>query len=251
MSLWSNLRRHLPFRSTDTTEAQLERLQKLIGYRFNDPDLLCLGLTHRSVSRAANSHQPSNERLEFLGDSVLGLVIADQLYRDYPCLTEGDLTKKKAMLVNETTLSNVAVEIGLNDFVFMSPEEERSGGRERPSIISDAFESVIGAVYIDGGLEAARQVVLLCIYSRRESILSDISQRNFKGELLEHSQARGQGMPSYDILSETGPDHNKTFHVVVSISGVMIGEGTGSSKKEAEQAAACLALERLAEQAES
>jgi ribonuclease III len=245
MNLWAALKRLLSSPSPPSVGVDLGAFQRLIGYEFRDLSLLALSLTHRSVARTSGNHQPSNERLEFLGDSVLGLVIAERLYSDRPLATEGDLTKLKAMLVNESALSQVAIEVGINRFVFMSPEEERSGGRERPSIISDAFEAVIGAVFIDGGLEEARRLVLELIYSRKDSIISDSSQQNYKGDLLELIQGRGEGMPLYEIASEIGPDHDKTFHVVVSLNGTRLGDGVGSSKKEAEQRAACMALEKL------
>lgn len=248
MSLWGKLRRLLLPSTPTPTDEQLEELQRLLGYQFRDQELLRLSLSHRSATRVNGcAAGESNERLEFLGDSVLGLVIADQLYRDNPDMPEGDLTKQKAMLVNEATLAHVAVEVGLNRFVLMSPEEDRSGGRTRPSIISDAFEAVIGALFVDGGLRVARPVVLNWIYSRRESIISDGAQQNYKGNLLELMQGLGRGMPQYDIVSESGPDHDKTFKVRVMIEGTCIGDGVGSSKKEAEQRAACKALEFLAQ----
>jgi len=230
---------------TTARDKDLDEFQKLIGYYFQDTKLLKLSLTHRSFIRAGNAHLPSNERLEFLGDSVLGLIIAHQLYRDCPGMSEGELTKTKAMLVNETTLTRVARDIGLNRYIRVSSDEARTGGRERSSIISDAFESVIGAVYRDGGLEAARQVVLTLIYVRRGAIISDDSQRNFKGDLLELIQSKGDGIPRYEVVSETGPDHEKEFYVIVSINGQKVGTGRGLSKKEAEQKAASEALEYL------
>ncbi|UCC44377.1 MAG: ribonuclease III [Candidatus Zixiibacteriota bacterium] len=221
----------------------LEKCQQLIGYRFRDPDLLELALTHRSYVRAGNHHLPSNERLEFLGDSVLGLAVAAKLYEDHPHKREGDLTKTKAMLVNELTLARIGQEIGLNQLIRLSPEEERTGGRERSSIVSDAVESVIGAVYIDSNFHTAADMVVRLIYSRKDSIIADEAQRNYKGDLLELAQGRGEGMPHYDIVSETGPDHDKTFHVIVSVNGHKLGEGWGQSKKEAEQRAAAQGLE--------
>lgn len=228
---------------------QVRRAEEIIGYSFRDPDLLRLALTHRSIVSTDQEISESNERLEFLGDSVLGLVIADQLYVDHPELSEGDLTKTKAMLVNETTLATVGRETGLNTCIHLSPEEARSGGHDRASIIADAFESIIGAAYRDGGLATARDIVLRLIYIHRERIESDESQRNCKGELLELIQGRGEGMPRYDVISERGPDHEKEFHVVVTVGGEKVGEGVGLSKKEAEQKAAAMALERYEREA--
>ena len=158
MTLWHDLKKIFNKSSEASDLTHLIAVQDIIGYHFHDIDLLRLALTHRSFYRQKNSRARSNERLEFLGDSVLGLVIADSLYRDYPGYREGHLTKIKAMLVNEITLSNVAKGIKLNHHILMSPEENRLGGRERPSIISDAFESVIGAVYLDGGFDVAGDI---------------------------------------------------------------------------------------------
>ena len=222
----------------------LQKFQELIGYQFRDESLLRTSLTHRSYSHSSNANELCNERLEFLGDSVLGLLIAEQLYRDHPEMQEGQLTQTKALLVNESTLADIGRDMKLNDYVLLASEEERSGGRDRSSIVADAFESVIGAVFLDGGLDAARDLVLRLIYAHREDIISDASRRNFKGELLELIQARGDGLPRYDVVLEEGPDHEKVFHVEVYISGTQFGTGSGLSKKEAEQKAAAIALER-------
>jgi ribonuclease-3 len=229
----------------DLSKADLERVQTIIGYTFRDITLLVLALTHRSFSHLHEICEPSNERLEYLGDSVLGLIIADQLYRDHPKIMEGDLTKIKSLLVNEGALAETAIEVGLNEYLRLSPEEDRAGGRLRPSIVSDAFESIIGAVYLDGGLDCARDIVMRLLYSRREELTSNASSRNYKGELLEAVQARAHGIPRYEVLSESGPDHDKIFEVAVFINGQKAGTGTGSSKKEAEQRAAAVALDDL------
>lgn len=233
--------------SSITTNAtdDFAAVYRLTGYRFDNPTLLELGLSHRSIARSAERGGTSYERLEFLGDSVLGLVISEQLYKDRPGETEGNLTKTKAMLVNETTLAQVGREIGLNSHIKVSADEERAGGRDRNSIIADAFEAVIGAIYLDGGIDPARHFILKEIYSRRDSIISDLAQRNYKGELLELVQAKGDGVPKYDVISEAGPDHDKTFHVIVTVAGEKVGEGSGQSKKEAEQRAAAMALEQM------
>ncbi|MDH4157364.1 MAG: ribonuclease III [candidate division Zixibacteria bacterium] len=235
------------FRSVESAEynPDLDEFQILIGYRFVKENLLHLCLSHRSFSHQDNRGQKSNERLEFLGDSVLGLVIAELLYRDHPEAREGELTKKKALLVNETTLASIGRKIRLNNFIRLSEEEDRSGGRQRPSIIADAFESVIGAVFLDGGVDAARDVVFRLIYAHKRDIITDESQRNFKGELLEYIQSRGDGMPHYTVASEEGPDHRKVFNVEVYIGSEKYGVGSGYSKKEAEQKAAAEALNKI------
>ena len=245
MSLWDTLNRLLRPTPAKSEAHDLDQFEGILGYRFRRHALLQQSLTHRSIVRARDGLIPSNERLEFLGDSVLGLVIADQLCHDHPEWPEGDLTKLKAMLVNEAALSRVGMEVGLNKYILLSSDEERSGGRERPSIVSDAFEAVIGAIYLDGGFEAARRTILECLYSRRDAIISDESQRNFKGELLELVQGQGGGSPQYEIISESGPDHDKVFSVAVWVGDNRLGEGSGPSKKEAEQRAACVALDRL------
>ncbi len=244
MSLWNKIRTIFsPFSARYKKDPVLQ-VQELIGYQFHDESLLKMSLTHRSYSHASDRDMLSNERLEFLGDSVLDLIIAEQLYRDHPDINEGELTKTKALLVNESTLAEIGSEIQLNMYLLLAPEEERAGGRERASIISDALESVIAAVFLDGGIEAAREVVLRLIYSCKEDLVTDASRRNFKGELLELVQAQGQGFPRYEVASETGPDHEKVFTVNVYVAGEKAGTGSGSTKKEAEQKAAALALER-------
>jgi len=234
-------------KKSPTKQINLDKVQEIIGYRFNELSLLRLALTHRSYASTSDDADQSNERMEFLGDSVLGLVIAHQLFKDHPDWREGELTKVKALLVNETTLAEIGKEIGLNQHIFLSIDEDKSGGSERSSIVSDAVESVIAAVYMDGGLDAARKFVLEQIYTRKANVVADRSQRNYKGELLELVQGKGESMPRYDVVSESGPDHDKTFNVVVSINGRALGSGIGSSKKEAEQKAAAEALERLVE----
>lgn len=228
-----------------TKSSDLSEIQQIVGFQFADLSILELSLTHRSFFKSgeSNNSHAANERLEFLGDSVLGMVISDKLFEDFPHLREGELTKMKAKLVNEVTLFKIGTETGINNFIRMSKEEERSGGRNRPSIVSDAFESVIAAVYLDGGLEPARKLILELIYAHRDRLISDESQRNYKGEFLELIQAQGGGNPRYDVVSEKGPDHEKIFDVEVYVGNQKIGYGSGNSKKEAEQMAASNALE--------
>ncbi|MDF1545046.1 MAG: ribonuclease III [bacterium] len=244
MRFWEPLRRLLNPGQNTESDPDIPKFEQLIGYRFRDRNLLLLSLTHRSYFQNDGGRSPANERLEFLGDSVLGLVISHKLYDDHPELREGELTKMKAQLVNEIGLAMVGKKIGLNNFLRMSPDERRSGGCERASIISDAFESVIAAVYLDGGMGPARDVILRTIYTSKTELTSAESQRNYKGELLEKVQANGDGMPRYDVISEDGPDHDKTFHIDVYIDNQLYGTGRGSSKKEAEQKAAAQALEQ-------
>lgn len=224
-------------------DSLLEEFQEKIDYRFSRPDLLSVALTHRSFAKAGGQKRlPSNERLEFLGDSVLGLITADFLFLQYPDKLEGGMTKLKSLLVNETTLFQTAEMISLGKFILLSPEEDRSGGRGRASINADAFEAVIGAIYIDGGLGAVKPFIEKYILSRIEELAADENFRNYKGELLELLQSRSAGMPRYEVASESGPEHSKMFTIVVYSNGRRIGEGVGPSKKDAEQKAASVAL---------
>lgn len=227
-------------------EPALREIESILGYSFKDRRLLAKALSHRS----SVSDGLANERLEYLGDAVLGLIVSDFLFRKFPEYNEGNLTKIKAALVNETTLSKVAYSFRLGQFVFLSPEEEKSGGRLKPSIIADAMEAVIGAVYLDGGLESSAKVIGNLILSNFENLIKDEAMFNYKGDLLERMQGNGHGVPKYEVLEEIGPDHIKVFVISVSVDGVRLGTGQGTSKKEAEQRAAKMALEKLGKDAE-
>ncbi len=241
------LKRIFPSPSASAPAEQAERFFQHLHYRFHNDRLLQEALTHRSYIRVVDSQSVSNERLEYLGDSVLGLVVSEYLYKSYPAYAEGELTKTKALLVNEQTLSLVGKNSGLNRFILLSPDEEDAGGRERHSIVSDALEAVIGAIYLDGGIEEARRFIISTIIPHIGEVLNDSSQRNFKGELLEYLQARGRGTPYYEVVEESGPDHAKMFKVGVMTEGKMTGVGEGASKKEAEQRAAEVSLGVLTE----
>jgi ribonuclease-3 len=187
----------------------------------------------------------ANERLEFLGDSVLGMVTSRFLFENFPEKSEGDLTKLKSTLVSEANLSRIAKSISLGKFLNLSEDEEKSGGRERSSIISDAYEALIGAVFLDGGLAPAQRMIQRQILRRYVEITTDQALHNYKGELLEYMQALGLGLPRYEVLEEKGPDHQKRFTIAVSVKGRKMGQGAGKNKKEAEQKAARMALENV------
>ena len=225
----------------------LLELQKAIGVRFKSALILNQSLMHRSYvhGKAADRHM-SNERMEFLGDSVLGLVVNDYLYNRYPDRDEGDLTKIKSLVVSRQVLAKKATEIGLGKYLLLSTGEVESGGRKRSSIIADAMEAVIGAIYIDRGLEAAREFIRREILVGLHEITGAEEHTNYKSLLQELVQGSRKVHPVYRIQSEKGPDHDKQFIVDVSIAGRIYGRGTGKSKKEAEQSAAKSALERLA-----
>jgi ribonuclease III len=217
-------------------DKHLESLEKVIDYRFNDRGLLQTALSHRSSLK--DTGLESNERLEFLGDAILGLIVSAFLYRKYSDLTEGELTRMKAMLVNETVLARASLSFGLGNYIYLSTEEKKAGGDSRPSITADAFEALLGAVYLDGGYDHARRMVRKYILKNYQEILGDKKLLNYKGELLEHMQAQGGAMPHYHVEDQIGPDHDKIFVVGVYVDNQLLGEGRGKSKKEAEQKAA-------------
>jgi len=222
-------------------QPSLKKIESVLGYSFNDKKLLSKALSHRS----SVTDGFANERLEFLGDAVLGVVVSDFLFRRFPNHNEGNLTKIKASLVNETMLSKVAYNFGLGQYIFLSPEEEKSGGRQKPSIVADATEAIIGSIYLDGGLEPATRVIEKLLLNDFENLIKDEAMLNYKGELLERMQGEGRGTPRYEVIEEIGPDHIKTFVISVSVDGSRLGTGQGMSKKEAEQKAARMALEKL------
>jgi len=224
---------------------EVQEAARALGVAFRNPSLLAQALVHRSLPREGEAAWESNERLEFLGDSVLGQIIAEYLYRKYPDWTEGRLTKVKAVAVSEPTLSAVAGRLGLGRFLRMSRGEEHSGGRRRPSILSDGLEAVIGAVFLDQGLEAARDFVLRIFARELEGIETQQQGKDYKTSLQEMTQDRQRVIPAYRVIDEQGPDHDKTFTVEVRVGGEVLGSGMGRSKKEAEQAAAREALETL------
>ena len=222
----------------------LSDLEKAIGYRFRDITLLQNALTHSSYANERyHDSLLSNERLEFLGDSILGMTVADYLYRNFPDRPEGELTRMRADMVCETTLAAVANRIGLGQHLLLGHGEEQGGGRARPSILADAVESVIAACYLDGGFESAAQFI-------RTFILCDVPVKrlhnvDYKTTLQELVQRKKDQVLSYTLTGESGPDHDKQFCVAVSLNGKTVGEGIGRSKKKAEQDAARVAIEKL------
>jgi ribonuclease-3 len=217
-------------------------LEEELGYSFERRGLLGQALTHRSVS-SEDPGQPDNERLEFLGDAVLQLVVTDYLFANYPHLAEGKLAKIRAAVVSRPALADVARSIGLGDHIEMTPAEERTGGREKDSIIADAVEALIGAVYLDGGLDAAGQLVLRLWGGRVDERARRPGLRDYKTRLQEVLAKDGR-KPEY-ATEGSGPDHARVFISTVSVEGVQVGEGSGRSKKEAEQGAAEMAIETL------
>lgn len=221
-----------------------EQLQQALCYRFRDPSLLRNALTHSSYANEnKNLGVQCNERLEFLGDSILGFVVANELYRRFPDRPEGEMTRMRADMVCETTLAQAARSIGLGGELLLGHGEEQGGGRTRPSILADAMESVIAASFLDGGLEAARGIIArLILCSIPEQQLRNLDYKTMLQELVQ--QHRGQTL-AYRLTGESGPDHDKHFSVEVLRNGERVGAGEGSSKKRAEQDAARSAMENL------
>ena len=228
--------------------SDLKALQNKINYSFKNEELLRHALAHSSYANEHRNEVPgSNERLEFLGDSVLGLIAAEFLYQNYRHLPEGDLTKMRAQLVCEDSLFGFAGQIGLGDYLLLGHGEELAGSRTRPSIVSDAFEAVLAAIYIDGGLEAAKTYALPFLSRGAEEIVSKRRRSDYKTALQEIAQQNPGELIHYELIDTTGPDHAKVFKVHCFINSNLLGEGIGKSKKEAEQLAAKEALKMLGE----
>lgn len=218
-----------------------ERLAEKIGYQPRRIAFLRQALTHRSAEHEFGL--PSNERLEFLGDAVLGLVIASHLYRSHPDLEEGDLTKLKAVVVSETVLAKVARQLDLGRYLVLAKGEEQSGGRSRPSILADTMEAIFAAIYLDRGLTAARETILRLLDAQLRAIERNEHERDYKTLLQERVQELHRTPPAYRVVHESGPDHDRTFVAEVRVGERVLGRGSGKSKKQAEQAAARAALE--------
>lgn len=229
-----------------TPQLDFTSLKQILGFEFKNEQLLIQALKHRSylpVSHEDRVH--SNERLELLGDAVLALVVVEFLYQRFPNKEEGELTSMKSLLVSRRILARIARTLELGNYILLSDSEEKSGGRNRASIIADAMEAVIGAIFLDGGLEKAREFVKQKILSNFEEIVSEDLHKNFKSMLLEYAQSQNLGAPYYHVQSVDGPDHEKVFTVEVKIQDDVLGVGTGYSKKRAEQRAAQEALRNL------
>lgn len=218
---------------------KIKELEKKISYKFKNLELLNQALTHKSyINEYSFSPSASNERLEFLGDTVLGLIIGHKLFITYPEHSEGELSVLKAAVVNELQLARVARELELGSYLLLGKGEERTGGREKDSLLADAYEALLGAIYLDRGIEKAKSSVLLqfsCIF---QDLMEKGATFDFKTRLQEITQDQFKIIPNYSVINEWGPDHEKTFEVQVSIKNKIYGSGLGKSKKEAEQKAA-------------
>ena len=221
--------------------------QEVIAYRFTDPSLLILSLTHPSFHEHDKT-KPNNQRLEFLGDSVLSLILTDELYQEFPRANEGDLTQYRASLIRGESLAQMAKHLKIQDYIFLSPSEKNNQGHLRESTLEDAMEALIGAIYLDGGLSSIKELVLHWIHDLWGGMAKNISQHNPKGQVQEWIQEnRPKAKIKYNIIKETGPDHAKQFESEIIIDRKTYGKGVGKSKKDAETNAALVAMKRLTE----
>jgi ribonuclease-3 len=221
----------------------LKKVQKIIGYRFRSAKLLRQALTHKSsVSPENGDALLSNERLEFLGDAVLNCLVTEHLYRVYPDRHEGQLSKIKSLIVSRKILGEIARSFDIGPYIIFGASEEKTGGKERMSILSNTFEALLGAVFLDGGFKPSGRFLKRFLFDRIDEIVDDERHVNYKSLVLELAQRDGFGMPRYITVGATGPDHAKEFTVRIEIGGMVLGEGSGSNKKIAQQVAAQNAL---------
>ncbi|MBF8263618.1 MAG: rnc [Parachlamydiales bacterium] len=233
MTLYEDLRRTLP------------QIEEKLGVAFESPDLLMLAFVHRSfVNEHRDQIDQHNERLEFLGDSVLGLCLADYLFRRLPSYPEGPLSQLRSRLVDAVACAKFIQKLQLADYILLGKGEQLSEGRTKGSILADCFEAIIGAMYLDGGLNTVRSFIVFHFEKEIEEAIAEPS-RNYKAELQDYSQKKFQKPPFYRVVDESGPDHAKIFHVVVSLNNQDMGAGMAASKKEAEQRAAFEALGKI------
>lgn len=228
--------------SVGAGDPEQRSLEVTAGHRFGDPALLELALTHPSITHDQGAGTPHNQRLEFLGDAVLQLVLTLELYEKFPDLGEGPLTQARAEMVNRRTLATQSRAMGVGEFLRMSRSEEATGGRDRASALADAFEALVGAIFLDGGLPAARRFVLGRFREAFGQLNALPSFHNPKGELQEMLQAESAEAPVYQLIAMSGPDHDRSFECAVSYRGELLGRGTGKTKKAAESEAAREAL---------
>ena len=230
---------------SEERKEHLESFQKNLGYTFNNLQLLNKALTHKSYVNETAEPVKSNERFEFMGDSVLDMIVSDFMVRKFPDFAEGPLSKIRAAVVNEACLADLARSVDLGPYLLLGKGEELSGGRGKSSLLADAYEAVAGAVYFDSDMETAFRIFLPGLENKIIQCTETSNYRDFKSELQEYTQTHLNCIPNYRIINETGPDHAKQFEVAAWIQDEMRGEGTGRTKKEAEQAAAKSALDHF------
>ena len=227
--------------------SDLSTLQKNLGIEFKDISYLEQALVHSSyINENPDFSAASNERLEFLGDAILGMIVAEKLYRENPHLDEGKMTKMRANLVRRDTLAHIAKDIGLGDHLYLGKGEDASGGRHKPANLAAVYEAVLAAVYLDQGISVTRDFILKQLDRETGKVTGRRSRRDYKSELQEIIQAQRQQTPSYHVVQTIGPDHDKTFTVEVRLDNTVLGIGSGKNKKTAQSNAAHSALEKLA-----
>jgi ribonuclease-3 len=225
-------------------EKDFSILEKKLGLRFKNKDLLQQAFTHRSfLNENPDSKSDHNERLEFLGDAVIELIVTEDLYKEFPEKSEGDLTNWRAALVNAKMMTSVAEDLGFNDFLLLSRGESKEMGKARAYILANTFEALLGALYLDSGFEPCDKFIKKYLLSNLPGIIRDGSYKDSKSKFQESAQEKVSITPSYKVIRESGPDHEKSFVVGVYLDKELVAEGTGSSKQEAEEAAAELALD--------
>ncbi len=215
---------------------------------FKNKQLLTQAFTHRSFLNETKEKMESNERLEFLGDSILSFVVSNHLYENHPDFNEGKLTNLRSLLVNTKTLASLARELQFGKLLRLSKGEEESKGRENQSLLADCFEAFVGALYIDQGIEAARDFILETVIQKKEDFIKKKNLKDPKSLLQEYVQAQKQSSPTYTVLNEEGPPHAKTFSIGVFVNKILLGKGEGKSKQEAEENAASQALEKISKE---
>jgi ribonuclease-3 len=244
----SSLSKDLPFRAPGVDaerKRELQLFQKHAHARFRSLELLNLAFSHRSYANELGGAVDNNEKLEFFGDSVLGLVVSEHLVLALPDKSEGELAKIKSFVVSEESLSEIARRIRLDNFILIGKGEEYSGGRSKKALMADALEAVIGAYYFDSGFKAARVFIRELLIPEIDKVLADRHKKDYKTLLQEYVQKRFKTYPRYRIVQRKGPDHNKTFWIEVTVSKTTYGPGSGKNKKEAEQEAASIAYRAL------
>ncbi len=224
----------------------MHSLESRLNYKFNNIELLKKALIHSSYANEVRGNTCSNERLEFLGDSVLSIIVAEHIYQKYPNMPEGELTRMRASLVCEKSLCAFSRELGIGEYLKLGKGEDKNGGRERDSILADAFEAVLAAIYLDGGISFAKKFILNTVLRDLKHI-DDEKFKDYKTTLQEIIQRNPEESVTYILVTETGPDHNKQFTVEVHLNSNVIGKGVGKSKKQAEQMAAKQALKLMGE----
>ncbi|WP_455381212.1 ribonuclease III [Salinispira pacifica] len=233
---------------TSERKKELQLFEKHAGIRFRRLDLLNLAFSHRSYANESPANVGNNERLEFLGDSVLGLVVAEYLFTELPDRPEGDLAKIKSFVVSEDSLAEIARKLKVDNFILIGKGEEYSGGRTKKALLADCLEGIIGAYFLDSGFKDARKFVQRCLIPEINKVLENRHRKDYKTLLQEMVQKRFKTYPRYELVKRTGPDHNKTFWMEVRINDKAYGPGNGKNKKEAEQNAARIAYLALAQE---